>query len=59
LGHIITGEGINIDPIKFEAIMEWSTLMNVQEVHSFMGLESYSWRFVKGFSKIANPITKL
>jgi hypothetical protein len=34
LGHIISGEGIDVDPMKVEAIMEWPTLKNVQEVHN-------------------------
>jgi hypothetical protein len=44
--------------MKVEAIMEWTTSTNVQEAHSFMGLAGYYRRFVEGFSKIANPITK-
>jgi hypothetical protein len=39
LGHIISGEGIVVDPTKIEAIMEWWTPTNVHEVHSFMGLD--------------------
>jgi hypothetical protein len=59
LGHIIYGEGIVVDPTKVEAIMEWPTLTNVQEVRSFMGLAGYYRSFVEGLKKIANPITEL
>jgi hypothetical protein len=51
LGHIISGEGIVLDPTKFEAIMEWPSPTNVQQVCGFMGLESYYRRFVEGFSE--------
>jgi hypothetical protein len=60
LGHIIYREGIVVDPMKVEDIMEWPALMNgVQEVCRFMGLEGYYRLFVEGFSKIGNPITEL
>ena len=59
LGHVISGEGIAMDPTKIEAIMEWPAPMNFTEVRSFMGLPGYYRRFVERFSKIANPITKL
>jgi hypothetical protein len=38
LGHVISGEGIVMDPAKVEAIMEWPALTNVTKVRSFMGL---------------------
>jgi hypothetical protein len=41
LGHVISGEGIAVDPTKVEAIMEWPAPTNVTEVHSFMGLAGY------------------
>jgi hypothetical protein len=41
LGHIISGEGIVVDPTKLEAIMEWPTPTKVQEVRIFMGLSGY------------------
>jgi hypothetical protein len=59
LGHVISGEGIVVDPAKVEAIMEWSVLTKVLEVCSFMGSEGYYRRFVEVFLKIANTITEL
>jgi hypothetical protein len=48
-----------MDPTKVEAIMEWPTLKNVQEVCIFMGLSDITNDLVEGFSKIENMITKL
>jgi hypothetical protein len=41
LGHIISGEGISVDPEKVKAIMEWLVPKNAHEVRSFMGLAGY------------------
>jgi hypothetical protein len=40
LGHIISEQGITVDPGKIEAIRGWPTPMNVSEVRYFMGLAS-------------------
>ncbi len=59
LGHIVSSEGIRVDPSKISAIVGWEPPKNVTEVRSFLGLAGYYRRFVKGFSMIASPMTKL
>jgi hypothetical protein len=59
LGHIISEQGIAVDPEKIEAIRGWPIPRNVSEIRSFMGLVGYYKRFIVGFSKIAHPITSL
>ena len=59
LGHVVSAEGILVDPQKIEAIVDWKPPTNVTEVRSFLGLASYYRKFVEGFSKIATPLTKL
>ena len=59
LGHIVSKEGIRVDPNKIEVVVEWKQTRNVTEVRSFLGLAGYYRRFVKGFSMIAAPMTRL
>ncbi|KAK5811401.1 hypothetical protein PVK06_026731 [Gossypium arboreum] len=59
LGHVVSANGIRVDPKNIEAIVQWKTPKNVSEVRSFLGLAGYYRRFVNGFSKIALPMTKL
>ena len=59
LGHVVSKEGIMVDPKKVEAIQKWSRLTTVTEIHRFLGLASYYRRFVRDFSKISTPLTKL
>ena len=59
LGHIVSKEGIRVDPKKIEVVVKWKPPRNVTEVRSFLGLAGYYKRFVKGFSMIAAPMTRL
>ena len=59
LGHIVSTEGIRVDPAKVDASIHWKLPRNVIEMRSFLGLAGYYRRFVKGFSIIASPATKL
>ena len=59
LGHVISRDGITVDPSKIEAVVNWVRPTNVSEVRSFLGLAGYYRRFVEGFSCIATPLTRL
>nr|GFB84721.1 putative reverse transcriptase domain-containing protein [Tanacetum cinerariifolium] len=58
LGHIVSTEGITMDPAKVEAITKWPRPTSVTEIRSFLGLAGYYRRFVEGFSRLALPLTK-
>ncbi|GJS58715.1 DNA/RNA polymerases superfamily protein [Tanacetum coccineum] len=59
LGHIVSADGIIMDPSKVEAITKWPRPTTVTEVRSFLGLVGYYQRFVEGFSRLALPLTQL
>ncbi|XP_073137081.1 uncharacterized mitochondrial protein AtMg00860-like [Henckelia pumila] len=59
LCHIISKDGVSVDPKKVEAAMDWPRPKTVTEVQSFLGLDGYYQKFVEGFSSIAIPLTKL
>ena len=52
-------DDIQVDPKKIEAVIDWPRSTTVTEVRSFLGLAGYYRRFVKDFSKIAEPLTRL
>ena len=59
LGHVISGEGIGVDPTKVDTVTNWEAPTTVGETRSFLGLAGYYCRFIENLSKIAKPMKKL
>jgi len=59
LGHIVSKQGIAVDPAKVAAVQDWKVPKNVTEVRSFLGLAGYYRKFIKNFAKISAPLTWL
>ncbi|PZP12942.1 MAG: hypothetical protein DI611_15630, partial [Brachybacterium faecium] len=59
LGHVVSKEGIAVDPAKIVSIQDWKVPRNATEVRSFLGLAGYYRKFIKDFAKISAPLTRL
>ena len=59
LGHIITKDGVKVDPDKTSAVSTFPVPKTQQEVRSFLGMCNYYRKFVKSYSNIASPLTNL
>ncbi|PHT77527.1 putative LRR receptor-like serine/threonine-protein kinase [Capsicum annuum] len=59
LGHIISAQGLGVDPDKISTIRQWQTPRSVKEVRSFLGLAGYYRKFIHQYAAIAGPLTYL
>ena len=59
LGHIVSKDGIEVNPKKIEAIVKWPRPKTVTQVHSFLGFCNYYPKFIYKFAQIAKPLHKL
>jgi transposase InsO family protein len=59
LGHIVSADGISMDPEKCRVVSELKHCTSVKEVRSFLGITGYYRRFLKDYSRIVAPLTRL
>ena len=59
LGSMVSADGIEPDPDKIQAIVDWPQPKNLTELRAFVGLANYYRRHIEGFSNIAKPLSDL
>nr|GEV31727.1 reverse transcriptase domain-containing protein [Tanacetum cinerariifolium] len=59
LGHNISKQGIEVDKAKVDVISKLPHPTIIKGIRSFLGHAGFYCRFIKDFSKIARPMTRL
>ncbi|XP_050258998.1 uncharacterized mitochondrial protein AtMg00860-like [Quercus robur] len=59
LGHVITSEGVHIDPKKITALQQWPIPKDIKSLRGFLVLTDYYKKFVTGYGQIAAPLIAL
>ncbi|GJY08990.1 reverse transcriptase domain-containing protein [Tanacetum coccineum] len=59
LGHKVSGVGLEVDKAKINVISKLPPPTNIKGFRSFLGYAGFYQCFIKDFSKIARPLTKL
>ncbi|GKE17947.1 reverse transcriptase domain-containing protein, partial [Tanacetum coccineum] len=59
LGHKVSSAGLEVDKPKIDVISKLPPPTNIKSIRSFLGHAGFYRRFIKDFSKIARPLTKL
>ncbi|XP_024955833.2 uncharacterized protein LOC112498625 [Citrus sinensis] len=59
LGHLISLEGVAVEPAKIKVVMDWPIPSSSRGVRGFLGLAGYYRKFIRGFGELAAPLTRL
>ena len=59
LGHIISSEGIKVDPSKTDAITKMSVPQSLTELQRFLGMVNYLSKFIPNLAEVTAPLRVL
>ena len=59
LGYIVSNKGIQMDHKKIDTITKWPTPRSVHDIQVFLGFANFYRRFIRSYSKITAPLTRL
>lgn len=59
LGFEVTTEGLTMDQLKVERVLDWPEPKNVKQLQQFLGFANFYQRFIKNYSKTIVNLTSL
>uniref|UniRef100_H3A4B4 Gypsy retrotransposon integrase-like protein 1 n=1 Tax=Latimeria chalumnae TaxID=7897 RepID=H3A4B4_LATCH len=59
LGHVVSPQGMQPDPEKLHAILDFPRPKSLKQVRQFLGLSGYYHKFIKGYATLAEPLISL
>jgi hypothetical protein len=59
LGYIVSSDGISLDGKKTQTIVDWIASSSVRDVQCLLGFPNFYKIFIKDYSKITAPLTRL
>lgn len=59
LGFLVRPHGITMDPSRVTTVSEWPTPKSTCDIQVFLGFANFYRRFIKGYSRLAGPLTDL
>jgi hypothetical protein len=59
LGHIVSPNGVSMDPVKSNAVTSWQVPKSIKDVKVFLGFANYYRRYIRDFATLTHPLTIL
>jgi len=59
LGHIVSGQGVEVNPDKVATILAWPFPQNITELRGFLELCNYYRSFCPNFSAVVEPLSEM
>ena len=59
LGYVVSSKGISMEVEQIKVVRKWPEPKSVWDIQVFLGFANFYRRFIKGFSKIAAPLTSM
>jgi hypothetical protein len=56
LGHLISQQGVQVDPSKLKAMTNWPLLQTAKSLQGFLGLTGYYQKFIWNYGIMVAPL---